>query len=387
MPNQRHTHIVLLLGLKSIYGRGILRGVMSYVRPSRNWKVSVGQLSLKDANRAVAAKPDGIIAEIFNSRVAKILDKSGIPCVDVSNIVSNTVAQKVCADNEKIGQLAAEHFLERGFTNFAYIGIKRTRFSKLREVGFAKVLHGCGQDYSVFFRKLDSDFFESNTLGKTPELLLQWLISLSKPVAIFACNDAVALIVNEACRQLDFHVPDEVGVLGVDNDEQFCELETPTISSIKMPLIEIGFEATRLLEDIMNGMPQQSCSKTMPPLEVILRQSSDFVVFEDEKLLEAMQYIKEHVDKPISVEEVCDALAISRRWLEKKIKKQMGHSPLDEIRRVHIERAKTLLLNSKMSLPEIAIASGFRSPERMSVIFKRLTGITPSKYRKTFSRE
>ena len=379
-------HIALLVNRESVYGRGIMQGVMSYVRPARTWKISIGRLSLKDVHKIVSLKPDGIIAEVFSHTVAKILDASDTPYIDVSEVVNNDSVAKVCADNRKIGQIAAEHFLERGFINFAYFGGNRAHFANLREAGFAQVLQECEKDYSAFKKRLNLDFYGSNVLGESSEPFHQWLISLPKPVAIFACNDAFALIVNETCRQLRLHVPDKVAILGVDNDEQFCQLETPAISSIELPLRQIGHEAASLLEDRMNGISRQSWSKLLSPIEIALRQSSDIIAFDNEILSEAMRYIRENADMPMTVDGVCDALCISRRLLEKSMKKQIGHSPLTEIHRVHIERAKVLLLNGRMQLPEIAIASGFRSPERMSVIFKRLTGITPSKYRRSFSK-
>ena len=386
MLTRKNIHIALLLNRESVYGRGVMQGVMSYVRPSRTWKVSIGRLSLKDVNKLVSLKPNGIIAEVFNPKVAKILDDSGISYVDVSDVVERCSGPLVCADNSKIGQIAAEHFLERGFTNFAYFGGKKTHFTKLREAGFSKVLRDRGQSYSVFSKRMSLDFYGSNVIGESSEAFHQWLKELPKPVAIFACNDAFALIINETCRQLGLHVPDKVAILGVDNDEQFCQLESPAISSVELPLRQIGFEATCVLEEMMSGKTSQPKPKLLAPVEIVLRQSSDIVAFEDETLLEAMRYIREHADVPMSVDGVCGELCISRRLLEKSMKKQIGHSPLTEIHRVHIERAKTLLLNSRMQIPQIAIASGFRGPERMSVIFKKLTGTTPSKYRRTFSK-
>ncbi len=198
----------MLLNRESVYGRRIMQGVMSYVRPSRTWKISIGRLSLKDVCKIVAIKPDGIIAEVFSRPAAKILDDSGIPYVDVSDVVVNYSGALVCSDNNKVGQFAAEHFLERGFTNFAYFGGKKTNFTKLRETGFAKTLRDRRLDYSIFTKRLNLDFYGSNIIGESSKPFYQWLKELPKPVAIFACNDAFALIANETCRQLGLHVPD-----------------------------------------------------------------------------------------------------------------------------------------------------------------------------------
>ena len=164
MLTRKNIHIALLLNRESVYGRGVMQGVMSYVRPSRTWKVSIGRLSLKDVNKLVSLKPNGIIAEVFNPNVAKILDDSGIYYVDVSDVVERCSGTLICADNSKIGQIAAEHFLERGFSNFAYFGGKKTHFTKLREAGFSKVLRDRGQSYSVFSKRLSLDFYGSNVM-------------------------------------------------------------------------------------------------------------------------------------------------------------------------------------------------------------------------------
>ncbi|MEN8128480.1 MAG: DNA-binding transcriptional regulator [Planctomycetota bacterium] len=385
MQEKRNLHIALLVNRESVYGQGIIRGVMSYVRPSKTWKVSIGRLSLKDIHKMVALKPDGMIAEVFSPRAAGILTDAGIPCIDVANVVGSSAIPKVCADSREVGRLAAAHFLERGFSNFAYIGGKTANFAKLRQCGFAERLREHGHECAVFFKKLDLDFYGSNVLGEGSKPLHQWLLSLSKPVAVFACNDAFALIVNETCRQLGLHVPHQVAILGVDNDEQYCQLETPATSSVVLPLRQIGFEGVRALEKLIHGTPHPPRLKALPPVEIILRESTNTIAFKNEKLSEAIQFIRDNAHRPISVDEVCRALYLSRRWLENNMKNQIGHSPLTEIHRVHVERAKTLLTHGGMTLPEIAMASGFRSPERMSILFKKLTGVSPSKYRKAFS--
>ncbi len=378
-------HIILLLNRESAYGREVMRGVMSYIRPTRTWKVSIGRLDMRNAQKLISLKPDGIIAEVFSLHLEKILNESSIPYLDVSESVSTITDRKVCADNRKIGQLAAKHFLERGFTNFAYFGGKNIHFAKLREVGFAETLHECGLNYSVFRKRLRLDFYGSNVLGEISTRFYQWLRSLPKPAAIFTCNDAYALIVNESCRQLGFHVPDDIAILGVDNDEQFCQLEAPALSSIELPARQIGLEAAAMLDDLIHDKPLSRSPKIIPPLGIVLRQSTDIVAIEDNKLAAAIKFIREHADSPITVNDICKALYISRRSLETSMKKQLGHTPLAEINRNHIERAKTLLLNTDMQMPNIASSSGFNSPERMSVVFKKLAGITPSQYRKRFS--
>jgi LacI family transcriptional regulator len=379
-------HIALLLNREYVYGRKIMQGIMSYVRPFHTWKISMGRLTVRDVRKIVSLKPDGIIAEVFSPQVAKILEASGIPYIDVSDVVDGLSAPKVCVDNLKVGQLAAEHFVGRGYIYYAYLGGKN-RFAKLRETGFAETLKKYGRTYSRFTKKLNLDFYGSNVLGESPVDFYRWLESLPKPVAIFACNDAFALIINEACRHLNIQVPDSVVILGVDNDDQFCQLETPAISSVELPLFQIGIEAIAMLDGVISGTKGKEVSKLLSPLGIVLRQSSDFAVFGDETLSEAMRYIREHVDTPMTVEDVCEALCVSRRLLEKSMKKHLDHSPLTEIHRVHIERAKDLLLNSNLTLPQIAASSGFRSPERMSVLFKRFTGITPSKFRKYFTKK
>jgi LacI family transcriptional regulator len=379
-------HIALLLNREYVYGRKIMQGIMSYVRPSKRWKISIGRLTLRDVRKLVSLKPDGIIAEVFSPEVASVLNKSGIPYVDVSEIVCDLSAPSVCTDNVQIGKMAAAHLIERGYINFAYLGGNNC-FARLRENGFAQTLTECGLTYSGFTKKLNLDFYGSNVLGETPRAFHEWLQALPKPVAVFACNDAFALIVNEACRQLDIHVPDKVAILGVDNDEQFCQLETPAISSVELPLWQIGTEAVSLLDQLVTGQSPAETQKRLSPVGIVLRQSSDIVAFLDETLAKAMRYIREHAGEPLTVEQACEALCVSRRLLEKSMKSQIGHSPLTEIHRVHIERAKMLLLNSNLSLPQIARTSGFRSPERMSVLFKRFTGTTPSRFRKYFLKK
>ena len=375
-------HIALLLNRESVYGRGVIQGVMAFARPSRTWKVSIGRLDLKNLHKVIALQPDGIIAEVFTPHAVDLLKASGIPFVDVSNIVDDPNLHTVCSDNLCVGQIAAEHFQERGFAHFAYFGGTSAHFAQQREVGFQSTLEKCGQTCSILRKKLKLDFYGSNVLGESSDRIGTWLESLPKPVALFACNDAFALILNESCQQLGLSVPDEVAILGVDNDEQFCQLETPTLSSIELPTQQIGFEAAKVLEQVIHQKNQSPQTLRIPPISIQQRQSTDIIAMEDQQLAEALRYIRENADKPITVEDICERLCMSRRSLETRIKKQLGHSPLTEIHRVHIQKAKTLLMNTDMQISAIARASGFNSPESMSVIFKKYTGHTPTNYRK-----
>jgi len=258
-------------------------------------------------------------------------------------------------------------------------------FSLLREKGFLQTLLDKGHEHcDVFHANLRSTSYIHKPFGEKDSELCNWLESLTRPAALFACNDGLALEVSEACQQIGLNIPEDIAILGVDNDEQLCMMERPPLSSIILSPGEIGFRAAQVIDSFIQKSPKHPQVVHLPPKGIQLRQSSDIMAVTDKMLADALGYIRKNAHKPITVEDVCDELMVSRRSLEKRTQKLLGHSPLQEIRRVHVDQAKTLLIETDMTMPQIAAGSGFRSQARLSVVFRRLTGMTPTNYRNQF---
>ena len=213
------------------------------------------------------------------------------------------------------------------------------------------------------------------------EAIAQWLRALPKPAAIFTCYDAHGQRVLEACRRAGIAVPEEVAVLGVDNDEILCALSPPPLSSIKLNTQRTGWQAAALLALMMGGEKGPAEPQLIPPLGVVTRQSTEVLAVDDPPVARALHYIREHACEGIGVSDVLRHCPMARRTLEARLKTLLGRSPNEEIQRVQLNRVKELLTGTDFSLAEIAERAGFRHTEYLSVVFKRECGQPPSVYR------
>jgi LacI family transcriptional regulator len=211
--------------------------------------------------------------------------------------------------------------------------------------------------------------------------LAAWVAALPKPIAVLAANDVCGTRLIDACRSANIRIPEQVAVLGVDNDEVLCRLTSPPLSSIDLDTSTIGYQAAQLLDDLMNGRPSPADSQWMLPRAVVGRQSTDAMAIEDEDLAEALSFIREYACQGIGVDDVLQRVTISRATLERKFAAGLGRTPGSEILRVRLERIRHLLHETTYPLDRIAALTGFKNPAHLSVVFKRETGHSPREYR------
>ena len=207
-----------------------------------------------------------------------------------------------------------------------------------------------------------------------------WLEELPKPVAILAANDVPAELA-DACRRFGLRVPDDVALLGVDNDDLECGLTSPPLSSVATPSRRIGYEAAKLLDELMAGRPAPRQGVFLPPTGVVTRVSTDALAIRDAAVVAALNFIRSRADDDLRIDQVAAHAASGRRMLEYKFRQLVGHTILEEIRRVRVQRVKQLLSDTDLPMPAVARRSGFSTPQRMSVVFRQATGLTPSAYR------
>jgi LacI family transcriptional regulator len=287
-------------------------------------------------------------------------------------------------DNIAVGRLAASHFLERGLTHFAFLGSRVFPYVRDREAGFAAAVKEAG--YECISRSDPAVVHPTGGgyWGIAEEGLADWLVSLPKPIGILAARDQYGLQLTELCHLQDIHVPEDVAIVGVDNDELVCEVATPQLSSIAAPGERMGYSAAAMLEDLLNGKLAPTEPLVLPPTGLIVRQSSDLLKVEDTEVLAAVRFIRSRINEPLNVSDVVNELYISRSSLERKFRTILGRTPLEEIRRVRIEQVKSLLAGSDITVREIARRTGFRSAERLCTTFRASAGEAPSQYRKRF---
>jgi LacI family transcriptional regulator len=264
-------------------------------------------------------------------------------------------------------------------------------FSELRESQFVSRLAGQGYPVYVFhYPPLGNPnglaAIEAHAAAQMPRLV-QWLKELPKPVGIFACNDMRGQQILAACNKAEIAVPDEVAVLGVDNDDVQCELSNPPLSSIEPNAQSIGYAAARMLQQLLDGQPAPRARVLIEPMRVITRRSTDVLAIADQRVAEAARFVREHACDGMGVDMMVDRLKTSRSTLERWFQRALGRSLTDEILRIRVNRAAELLVTTHLTVEKIACQTGFVHVESMSRIFKRQQGLSPGQYRLKFKLE
>ena len=405
--------VALLIETSNGHGRGLLDGVVAYVKELADWSVF-----LTEQERG-AVPPnwlknwcgDGIIARIETDDIADQLRGLHVPIVDLSATRHVKGIPWTSTDDSAIAALGVQHFLDRGFHNLAYCGDPGFAWSNLRR-----------DRYRELTLAAERKFFEYQSTHRYDPLfdweqektrLGHWLTTLPRPVAIMACYDFQAQQVLDACRQSRIAVPESVAVLGVDDDRLICELAEPSLSSIIQDTHATGYEAARLLDEMMDAQIKASRSqhpsnnhpsspssnhprgKTLSkkntttdpplltkPLGIMVRESTDTLAIDDHQISEALQYIRRHAHANIRVADVLKTLSLSRRSLEHRFKNLVGRTPHEEIQRVRLNSVKRLLSETELSIAAIAERSGYEHGEYMTAVFRRVTGLTPTEYRR-----
>lgn len=377
----RPRRVAILVESSNAYGRGLLLGVHDHLAgyQAPRWMTFLpehgrGAPPLK----ALATwHVDGVIARVENDQIARAVEELQVPTVDVSAARLLSGYPFVETDDALIARLAASHFQELRFRNVAFVGDPRFSWSANRERHFAEEAAARGMVVDVFVpaRRAKSTVLEYG------ESLAHWLRSLQKPVAVFACQDCMGTQVLEACRWENIRVPDEVAVLGVDNDEVLCSLSSPPLSSIVPDARGAGRLAGELLDGVILGeaVPLENL---LPPLRVAVRQSTDIVAVDDPLVAEAARFIHQNAHRGLKVGDVVAAMAVSRRSLTQRFIQQLNRSPHDEILRVQLQIVERLLRESGLKMVAIARKSGFKHPEYMAAVFQKQYGTSPSEWRR-----
>lgn len=379
----RHHRIAILMGQDLGYCRHVLTGIQAYAASKPGWTFRDSPPDIRLINPMLDWKPDGIIAHLFDRKLAKALEKLNIPVVNTTSTLPDNPFPLVEVDHDKVGSMAATHFLERGFQNFGFLGNDWSGFSKGREGGFRDELarHGFKVDscYAEFLPRLSS----ASSWQELDKRILKWLKKLPKPAAILASNDIPAKELMHACRHLELEVPSEVSILGVDNDEIECHLASPPLSSIELPAQRIGHEAARMLDLLIHNRPLEQPYRFLPPTRVVTRQSTDTVAVDDSQVASAITFIRRHALEGINVSDVVKDIPLSRRSLERRFHSVIGHSILRDIRMTRIEHVKALLARTDLSMPLIAERTGFSTAAHMCHVFRQFTNQSPSAYRRS----
>jgi LacI family transcriptional regulator len=283
-------------------------------------------------------------------------------------------------DNALVAKLAAEHFVERGLKHFAFCGRPRGTNPVLDQRGdyFEEYTRGVSGECHVFpaVRTAEQAGWEQEQAE-----LAEWIRSLPKPVGVMACNDERGLQVLDACRRAGCAVPEQVAVIGVDNDEPLCDLSIPPMTSVDVNSEGVGYEAAALLDRLMDGRKAPNKATAVAPRGVITRLSTDMVASEDEEVNRAVRYIRENACGGVQVSDVVNFMGMSRATLQQRMKQIVGRTIHQEIQRVRLARVQELLVMSGLTIKQVTREAGFASVQYMTRVFRATTGETPAKYR------
>jgi LacI family transcriptional regulator len=354
------------------FGRAEMRGVIAYARENHlPWVFAGGSDAPATLRMLRRWKPHALIG-------------GPLPHADVPNAwpVTPHVQASAVLDDDGIGRMAAEHLLERGFRNLAYLGERGAAFSPARRDGFrASWQQAVGGAPGATFHTRDLAFEAGRDLRLELRDVAGWLKSLPKPLAIMASRDQRARQVVEACRHIGLRVPDDVAVVGVDNDDLFCELCEPPLSSVAVPWEQIGRAMAARVHALLRGVAPPAPLPLVRPSAVVVRRSSDVYAIRDEAVRLACRYIREHAHERCSMVAVARAAGVSRRVMERGFREELGVSPHRLIERVRLRAAQRLLRDTTLPVSQVAERCGFSSSARLITLFRRLTKMTPGAYR------
>ena len=371
--------VALLIETSNAYARGLLSGAIDYLRGHDAWSIHLPELQRTAAPPSWLDqwKGDGILARIETEEMAEAISKKKIPTVDVSAARHVPNIPWVETDDAKISQLAFEHLRERGFKHLAFVGDSEFKWSHWREHYFRQTAEAAKCEHHIYRTP------RHHSPAEEQRELASWLQQLPKPIGIMACYDIKAREVLDACRVLDIAVPEQVAVIGTDNDELLCNLSDPPLSSVIPNSKRAGYEAASLLDRMMQGHRVTNDALLIEPLGIQTRQSTDTLAIDDPDVARALRFIRRNATLGINVSDLIKEVPLSRRVLESRFQKRLGRTPHQEIVRQRLLKVKQLLSETTLGLSAIADRTGFDHPEYLSVAFKKHEGSTPSAYRRS----
>jgi LacI family transcriptional regulator len=378
--------VMIIIDTSRASGRKFLSGAEKYISTRADWEVYIQPPDyLKKTNPNLAPgfpleKLDGLLIRdavttlpTLHKDTPKVINDTRRELIpDTSTIIT---------DSKKIGQLAADYFLGLGFEHFAFCGFPDFPWSQKRHDAFRQILSSQGVGTVFHYNSPRQSYPQSITERWK---ISEWLKELPQPVCVFACNDDRAISVLEACKLAGLRVPEEVAVLGVDNDELMCNLSSPSLSSIELDFERAGFAAAEHLNELI----LKKCDNKIihvAPIDIVKRQSTDILAVSDEDVLTALIFIRNNYYKPIQALDVVNATCLSKRELEKRFKRMLKRTIKSEIDRLRIELIKKKLLNSTQPIYQIANELEFTDPEHFSRYFKNATGLSPLEFKRNIN--
>ena len=379
--------ILLLTDFSSGYSRNLLKGIVRYSKEVGNWsfqRMPLYYRMLYGENGVVEwAKKwqaDAIIAQLTDVNI-ELLNDLNIPIIVQNYRDRNKAVSNLTGDYFNTGVMAAKFFLNRGYRNFAFYGFKGAIWSRERADGYSHEIEKQGYKLAI----LENDNKDREEWSYNHTVLGNWLQSLPKPVALFACDDHFALQISETCNVYNINVPDDIAILGVDNDDLLCNISDPPLSSIVLDVENGGYNAGKLLHQLITKEITEPFNIVVNPLIIERRKSTEKYAVSDKNIRTILNYIEKNYANHLSVEELVKQVpSYPRRVLEKKFKEETGESLYQYIENYRIDQFTRLLITTDYSLFEAALQSGFENYKNVSRVFRKYKSLSPAEYRKRY---
>jgi LacI family transcriptional regulator len=374
---------------------GLMAGISEYIRDKGNWQLIIWpDCSQKSLMFLKERGCKGAFVSIQTTMKAEELLRIGIPVIGVATIQNLLNLPFISANSKEVAQMACEYLLKKKFKNFAFFGLTQAKWSAERLEYFSQCLAKSGHNVHVFKEKhaiLTNDpipftsLWIKTALNTGQQKLIEWLKQLPKPVAILASTDIFACHLINVAKEAGFSIPDEIALLGVNNDNAICNICDPPLSSITLNFKKAGYDAAKLLDKMISGHEtmQGQCIE-IQPTHVETRGSTDVYAIDDPAIVQAMKYIRQNGNTPLQVNAIANHVYMSKRLLQLKFHDVIGKSVHDEIIQAHFEIAKAMLIETNLPVDEIAVRSGFHYTSNMRRAFKKITGMLPQKYRQVY---
>ncbi|MBN1765163.1 MAG: XylR family transcriptional regulator [Sedimentisphaerales bacterium] len=383
----KNRKIILMLDSSRAADRGIIRGIVEYSHLRGYWSFYrysplfrtppfTQKQSVSILQRLQKLDADGIIGYIpSDKKLVHSIIRKGFPAVSLPIRAPIDGLINIQQD-EKVGAIGAEHFLERGFEHFAFCGT-HDFWSIIRRQGFSRRIEQAGFSVRMYSlsRERKKREFELNRMAR-------WLGKLPKPVAIMTSNDERSADLVEACHINNLKIPEQVAILGVDNDEMICGLSSPPLSSIKLNFEKVGYQACRIIDKIISNRKLTQQGIIFHPMGIVTRQSSDILAITDQQVASAVRFIRGNARRNIHVRDVVNHSTLSIRALQQRFKKYLGRGINQEIRRIRIQQFAEMLLKTNLTVYQIAHDLQIEDINHISRVFKQEMGYTPIEYRK-----
>jgi LacI family transcriptional regulator len=377
--------VIFLTDLSEEYAKNLLKGIVRYSKEHDPWVLCKMPFSYRVEHEVEGVlqwakewKADGIIAQFYNTDQVGIFKKNGISAIAQDFKSRFTEIPNITGAHHQTGRMGADYFIRKGFKNFAFYGFKDIVWSSERCEGFRNEISKYDLD-KHFYEYQNTELKELWYYESAP--LVAWLKMLPKPIAMMACDDNQGQHIAEICKQCGLKIPEEIALLGVDNDEVICTLSDPPLSSINQAVEKGGYEAAELMDKMIRNPQKQYGDVVVHPTHIITRQSTDIFATTDKYISAVLKFIHQNTDKKLNIDQITRMAPLSRRLLENRFKQEIGLPIYSYIMNLRIEKFAHKLIETDAPIVEITHEMEFSDYKNIARLFKKIKGITPSEYR------